>query len=160
MYAQPTGSITSALHRLREHIAYVPQRLTNLSETELTQKAPGKWSCKEILGHLIDSALNNLKRFTDAQVVDGAYFIQGYDQNKLVVINQYQNVPVAHLLTLWSSLNTQIAYVVEAIPNKALSIPIRFEQANQPSSENSHHTLSWLIDDYVAHLEHHLKTLL
>jgi hypothetical protein len=41
----------------------------------------GKWSRKEIIGHLIDSALNNTQRFTRAQIVghleDGKLIAQG-----------------------------------------------------------------------------------
>lgn len=155
MYAQPTGSITDALERLRFHLMEVPSRLTILSATELTHKSPGKWSRKEILGHLIDSAINNLKRFTDAQSIDEPYLIRGYNQDKLVVINQYQNLPVDHLLTLWKSLNTQIIYVAEAIPAESL---VRTVHSGNP--ESTTFTLGWLIEDYVAHLEHHLKTLL
>ena len=155
MYAQPTGSITDALNRLRAHFVKVPAHLMALSATELTQKAPGKWSRKEILGHLIDSAINNLKRFTDAQVTDRPYLIQGYDQNQLVVLNHYQDLPVDHFLLLWQRLNTQIAYVAEATPTATLARPIHF---GTPNAAN--HTLEWLIEDYVDHLEHHLKTLL
>ncbi|GAB3495427.1 hypothetical protein GCM10027341_12790 [Spirosoma knui] len=154
-YAQPTGSITNALSRLRNHLAQVPERIARFSETELTQQPPGKWSKKEILGHLIDSALNNLKRFTDAQVADGQYTIQSYNQHQLVIVNQYQRLPVAHLLTLWASLNTQILYVTEALPPDLLTKPIQPKQA-----DGQQLTLGWLIEDYVAHLEHHLKTLL
>lgn len=154
-YAQPTGSIADALHRLRNHIGQVPERLNALPEADLTQHAPGKWSRKEILGHLIDSALNNLKRFTDAPLSDGPYVLQGYRQDDLVQINRYQQLPLAHVLTLWSSLNTQVIYVTEALPIDVLSKPIRFSQPDVPDR-----TLGWLIEDYVAHLEHHLKTLL
>ena len=154
-YAQPTGSIANALDRLRNQIGQVPERLNALPETDLTQHAPGKWSRKEILGHLIDSALNNLKRFTDAPLSDGPYALQGYRQDDLVQANHYQQLPLAHLLTLWSSLNAQIVYVTEALPIDVLSKPIRF---SQPDVRDR--TLGWLIEDYVAHLEHHLKTLL
>ncbi len=154
-YAQPTGSITDARHRLQQHIEQVPGRLSALSETELTQQVPGKWSRKEILGHLIDSALNNLKRFTDAQFVDGVYQIQGYNQINLVVANRYQELPLSYLLTLWSVLNTQILYVTETIPAETLARPVQFGTA-EPAEQQ---TLGWLIEDYVAHLEHHLQTL-
>ncbi|GAB2561778.1 DinB family protein [Spirosoma areae] len=154
-YAQPTDSITDALDRLRTHLTEVPARLNALSEIDLTQRVPGKWSRREILGHLIDSALNNLKRFVDAQFAEGPYTIQGYNQNKSVVVNHYHDLPLPHLLTLWHSLNRQVLYVAEAIPPETLAKPILFGQNPEPGQ-----TLGWLIDDYVAHLEHHLKTLL
>jgi hypothetical protein len=147
--------ITDALYRLRSHIDQVPARLTLLSPTELTEHLPGKWSRKEILGHLIDSAINNLKRFTDAQFADSPYPLQRYNQNKLVSVNQYQNLPLDHLLVLWQSLNRQILYVTEIIPADILTKPIQISQA-----DTKMRSLAWLLDDYVAHLEHHLKTLL
>ena len=153
-YAQPTGSIALALDRLRNHIGQVPERVNTFSEADLTQHAPGKWSRREILGHLIDSALNNLKRFTDAPLSDGPYVLQGYRQDDLVRANRYQQLPLAHLLTLWSSLNAQIVYVTEALPIDTLSKLIRFSQLDVPDR-----TLGWLVEDYVAHLEHHLKSL-
>lgn len=154
-YAQPTGSIVDAVDRLREHIDRVPQAIINLSIDELTDKAPGKWSRLEILGHLIDSALNNLKRFTDAQVTEGPCVVQGYNQDGLVAVNHYHNLPLVHLLTLWGALNTQILYVAEAMPAEALNKLLWFK-----SGDAMDKTIGWLIEDYVAHLEHHLKTLL
>jgi dynactin complex subunit len=155
IYMQSTTLISDALHRLRDHIDQVPARLTALSEAQLTQQAPEKWSRKEILGHLIDSAINNLKRFTDAQFADGTYQLQPYNQNKLVDMNHYQALPIDHLSSLWKSLNTQIVYVAEVIPADTLSQPIQLGQSNTETK-----TLAWLIEDYVVHLEHHLKTLL
>jgi hypothetical protein len=155
MPTQSTDSIPDVLARLRNHLTQVPEHLVQLSEAELIQKIPGKWSRKEILGHLIDSALNNLKRFTDAQFASGSYVIQRYSQDNLVLVNRYQELPLNHLLALWHSLNQQILYVAEAIPVDLLEKPV---QIGQVPSEGL--TLSWLIDDYVVHLEHHLKTLL
>ncbi|QMW06512.1 DinB family protein [Spirosoma foliorum] len=149
----PTDTLSSALDRLRAYIYEVPDQLSALSESELTQHAPGKWSRKEILGHLIDSAINNLKRFTDAQFADGPYLIQPYNQNKLVGVNQYQQLPVTHLLTLWASLNTQVLHIVDAIPSDTLTNPV------QISGNTVNKSLAWLIEDYILHLEHHLKTL-
>ncbi|AKD56259.1 DinB family protein [Spirosoma radiotolerans] len=144
-----------ALDRLTAYIDQVPTGLGNLSEAQITSQQPGKWSRKEILGHLIDSAINNLKRFTDAQFADGSYLVQPYNQDELVRVNQYQHVPLGQLLVLWQSLNRQILVVTRAIPEDTLRQPIQFSQINTKLK-----TLEWLINDYVAHLEHHLKTLL
>ena len=146
-----SSPIANTLHRLRDHIASIPKQLVVLPESALVQKKPGKWSQKEILGHLIDSALNNLKRFTDAQFADGFYEIQGYQQDDLVIINRYQALPLRHLITLWSSLNTQILYVLEGATSETLAQPVRFASSGVPDR-----TLDWLINDYVDHL----KTLL
>lgn len=142
------------LDRLTTYIDQIPADLSNLPEAQIMNQQPGKWSRKEILGHLIDSAINNLKRFTDVQFADGSYLVQAYNQDELVRVNQYQQVPLDHLLILWQSLNRQILVVARAIPLDTLSRPIQFSQVN-----TEHKTLEWLLNDYVAHLEHHLKTL-
>ncbi|GAB3786247.1 DinB family protein [Spirosoma horti] len=144
-----------ALDRLTTYIDQIPTGLRHLPEAQITSQQPGKWSRKEILGHLIDSAINNLKRFTDAQFANGSYLVQPYNQDELVRVNQYQHVPLEHLLVLWQSLNRQILVVIRVIPEDTLNQPIQFSQINTEPK-----TLEWLINDYVAHLEHHLKTLL
>lgn len=154
LFMQPASSISDVLTRLRNHIEQVPARLTALSEAHLTQQAPGKWSRKEIVGHLIDSAINNLKRFTDAQFANGTYQLQPYNQNELVRVNHYQALPINHLVSLWTSLNTQIVYVVDAMPADTLTQPI---QLGQPTPDIR--PLAWLIEDYVVHLEHHVNAL-
>ena len=50
--------ITSELERL---LTVGFQQISQFSDEELSHKStPEKWSKKEILGHLIDSAINNL----------------------------------------------------------------------------------------------------
>jgi hypothetical protein len=144
-------NLQTALQQLEKHIQEVPEQFKQLSPELVLQKpAPDKWSRQEILGHLIDSAINNLKRFTDAQYSPRPYQVLRYQQDDLVAINRYQQLPVSHLLQLWSVINQQIAYVVGNIPNEKLSYAIII-----PSGE--HRTLEWLAIDYVEHMEHHLK---
>lgn len=150
-----TKSISISTTKLQTYLKQVPLALQAVTDEEWADKRPGKWSRKEQVGHLIDSALNNLKRFTDAQASEGAYVVQRYEQDHLVRVNQYQALPVAHLLSLWISLNQQILYVVGAIPETTLARPVVIDPAHE-----SAYTLGWLIDDYVCHLEHHLLTLL
>ena len=143
-----------ALERLQTQISTLPLVVNAQTTAELTQKVPGKWSKKEILGHLIDSAINNLKRFTEAQF-RSPYPYQPYQQDQLVQVNQYQHLPIPHLLSVWVGLNTQILYVLETTPKEKLATAvIEFDAGNA-----DRRPLSWLVEDYVAHLEHHLKTL-
>jgi DinB superfamily len=143
--------LTLAVQRLSEHIKNVPAEFNHLPEKELLQRpAPGKWSKQEIIGHLVDSAINNLKRFTDTQCLPQPYTVIGYRQDELVRFNNYQQLSLAHILSLWSALNTQIINVINNVPaDKILYTVI--------SSGGESKTLEWLIIDYVDHMEHHLK---
>lgn len=131
-------------------------------ETE-PRPAPGKWSKKELLGHLIDSGLNNLNRFIRASTMDNLIF-EGYDQDGWVVAQQYQSAEWTDLVSLWVGLNLQLARVIEGISKE-----VRYRQHTQHSfhsmafktiPEDEATTLNYLIVDYVGHLEYHLAQLI
>lgn len=146
-------NLQTALLQLEKHIQEIPEHFTQFSPEVLLQKpAPGKWSKLEILGRLIDSAINNLKRFTDTQYFPQPYTVIRYQQDELVVINQYQQLPLAHLLQLWSVLNKQIVHVISTIPADKLLYTVII-----PSGDSK--TLEWLAIDYVEHMAHHLKQI-
>ena len=150
-----TVNVESAMELLEDLIQQVPVLYNRFNDEQLIQKpAPGKWSKKEILGHLIDSAINNLKRFTEVQFLPQPYEVISYRQNELVEVNHYQDLPVTHLLELWSTLNKQIVFVVRSTPGKHLEFPV------DPKYDNGElRTLGWIICDYVGHMEHHLKQI-
>jgi len=146
----------AAMKQLAHYIKTIPGMFRLLSEESLMAfPVPGKWSKKQILGHLIDSAINNLKRFTDIQVSDQPYVVQPYRQNELNEINNYQHLPLQHLLQLWRALNQQIIFIVKNTPAEKLHYAVK-PQYNSGEIK----TLAWLICDYVAHMEHHWKQLL
>jgi hypothetical protein len=146
-------NLQTALLQLEKHIQEVPEHFKQFSAETLLQKpAPGKWSKQEILGHLIDSAINNLKRFTDTQYFPQPYTVIRYNQDELVVINRYQQQPLEHLLQLWAVLNKQVAQVINFIPADKLGYTVII-----PSGDSK--TLEWLAIDYVEHMEHHLKQI-
>ena len=154
-YAEGTVDVNASMDQLENYIESFPQKLEKLSSEELlSSRAEGKWSKKEIFGHLIDSAVNNLKRFTDAQYGDLPYAVVPYQQVALVTINDYQNLPLDHLLTLWQSLNRQIVFVVRNTKEQKLDYPV---DAQYESGELK--TLGWIIVDYVAHMEHHFRQI-
>ena len=66
-------------------------KLEAIAEAEsLATRGPGTWSRRQILGHLIDSAMNNLHRFIRAQQTDELVF-PGYEQQLWVNQNGYQD---------------------------------------------------------------------
>lgn len=144
-----------AMKQLAHFIEALPEKYFAFDEPSLLQfPAAGKWSRKQVLGHLIDSAINNLKRFTEIQFAPQPYTVQAYHQNELVAINNYQQLPLAHLLQLWASLNQQIIFVVENIPAEKMHYPVNPQYDNQEMR-----SLAWIICDYVAHMEHHWKQI-
>ena len=148
-------NVAVAMDQLNDHLQQMNGRFEKFSKEELLYKpAPNKWSRLEILGHLIDSAINNLKRFTEIQFQPQPYQVVSYQQNELVAVNNYQNLPLAHLLDLWKTLNQQILYIVKNIPGEKLNFSV---DPQYDSKEMK--SLGWIICDYVAHLEHHLKKL-
>ena len=69
-------------------------------------------------------------------------------------MNNYQSLPIEHLLQLWQSLNRQIVYVVRNIPVEKLNFKV------DPQYESKEiKTLGWVIGDYVAHMEHHFRQI-
>ena len=147
------ADVPTAMQHLNRFMEEIPGRYRALGIDVLRQRpAPGKWSKQEILGHLIDSALNNLKRFTDIQALPQPYQVQRYQQDALVMINDYQQLPLEHLLTTWQALNRQIVYLVDRIPPAKLSQLLLL-----PPAATETKTLEWLIIDYVLHMEHHWR---
>lgn len=147
--------VRDAMKQLAALVVHVPEKYASLSTDELLQPpAPGKWSRQQVLGHLVDSAINNLKRFTDAQLLEQPYIIISYKQDGLMAVNNYQELPLQHLLNLWQALNRQIIFVVNHIPPAKLAYEVE-PQYDQTGTQ----TLEWLICDYVAHMKHHLRAM-
>ncbi len=114
--------------------------------------APDKWSKKELVGHLIDSALNNLQRFVRCTYEEN--FKLTYQQDEWVLAQNYQKAPISELLALWRLLNLQIVNVLKNYPPERLQA-----QCDTGKDAVSLHTVEWLIHDYVQHLKHHIKQI-
>ena len=136
------ATIDSALPRLRA-IA---------EETASAPRTAGKWSPKQIMGHLIDSALNNHQRFVRAQLSSSLSF-PGYTQDAWVNAQHYQERPWADIVTLWAEVNRHLAHVIAHIERHALVTPCTIGQGAPV-------TLRFVAEDYVRHLHHHLAQVI
>ncbi|WP_400080625.1 DinB family protein [Winogradskyella sp. R77965] len=128
--------------------------LSKCSEADLRSKSsPEKWSKKEVLGHLIDSAINNLQRFTEIQFEDQPYSYRKYNQNALVDANDYNNAETKDIIDFWMAINKRIISLIQQQTETTLSYKIQVD-------ENEVIDLRFLMVDYVDHLEHHLNQII
>jgi hypothetical protein len=114
--------LASSAERLRHAVESTLPRLLALADEDSTRRpAAGKWSPREILGHLVDSASNNHQRFVRAQFVDEVF--PGYEQDRWVAAQRYQDAPWPELVTLWRGCNLHLARVMETAPAEVRSRP-------------------------------------
>jgi hypothetical protein len=146
---------------LAETVAAAFRSLSALPDDEAARRpGPGKWSAKEIVGHLIDSAANNHQRFVRAQFQDDLVF-PGYAQDAWVAAERYQDAPWQDLLVLWRAYNLHLARIIEAMPAEVRLRERRrhnlHELAWQAVPADVPTTLDYFMRDYVLHLHHHLN---
>ena len=151
---------TNFLADFRQTVDRAAHRLRALSDDEASSRpAPGKWSRKEIIGHLIDSASNNHARFVRAQLQDDLVF-PGYDQDAWVRTQRYQDRPWPDLVALWQAFNHHIADVMETADPREMTRPRARHNLDQLAwrtvSAMQSTTLEYFVRDYVDHLKHHL----
>ena len=140
----------AALAQLQTLLRLVPARLEGLSaETVAGRPAPSRWSPKEELGHLIDSAANNHQRIVRVQMKDGLA-LPGYEQNHWVAVHRYQERSWSELVGLWRSLNQHLLVAAEAVPETAWEHVCTIADS-QPM------TLKYVFEDYLRHMLHHLQ---
>lgn len=143
--------IKASIHRLDYLCNTIPALLKAIKEKDLSYKpSPEKWSKKEILGHLIDSATNNHQRFVRVQFENTPSI--SYDQNNWNRHSHYNELSGEHLIAFWAIYNRHLLELIMRIPAENL-------QKESYTGGDKKVTLQWLIDDYVRHLEHHLRQI-
>ena len=152
--------MTSA-DELRRAVEDATPRLLALGDTSAARPAPLKWSPREIIGHLIDSASNNHQRFVRGQLQDDLVF-PGYAQEDWVRIGRYADAPWGELVALWRTFNLQLARVMEGTTEEVRRRPrdrhsFEIIGVSRPAGEPP--CLDHIMSDYVAHLNHHLDQI-
>jgi hypothetical protein len=146
---------------LRQVVNEAAPKLLALGDASAVRRAPGKWSPREIIGHLVDSASNNHQRFVRGQLQDDLVF-PGYAQDDWVRIGRYGDAPWDELVALWRTFNLQIARVMEGTPEEVRTRPRTrhsFDAIGVPLPPGEAATLEHVMSDYVVHLKHHLRQI-
>ena len=154
--------MNATAERLKSTILRADELVRSFDEERAARRSDADWSPKQIIGHLIDSASNNHQRFVRAQFTDHLTF-PGYDGDRWVEAQDYQSAPWASLVSLWREFNLHLARTIEKIPADVANasrvqhnldeIAFKTVPKEQPV------TLSYFMEDYIDHLEHHLAQI-
>ena len=159
MHSDPLSAV-----RLRAALDAAEPLLRSISDEQSAQPlAAGKWSPRQVIGHLIDSASNNHQRFVRSALQDEMVF-PPYAQEEWVAVQRYQETSWSELLTLWLAFNRHMASVMASIPREARERVRSHHNLDQiatyPPAHPAEATLEYFMRDYVDHLERHMRQIL
>jgi len=141
------------IEKLEYYLKTIPGKVLEIEDASVNHKpSPEKWSKKEILGHLVDSAINNLQRLIRVQYEPDVKVV--YDQDQWVKIQNYQALDIESVVELWYIMNQQFIRIVKSFPSEKINLKI-----DTGKDKAEMHTAEFLIGDYLAHMEHHLKQI-
>lgn len=145
-----TADIAADLHAA---VGETLELLQRVDETRTTRRPrPGAWCAREVLGHLVDSACNNHRRFVVGQSATTVRF-DGYDQDDWVARQHYDKVPWRDLVALWAAYNRHLAHIIGCTADDAAA-----RTAESPDGSGAV-SVAFLMEDYVRHLRHHVAQI-
>jgi DinB superfamily len=147
------AAVATAIDRLAVVLEEIPPQLLALTDAQAQAPAKGmRWSRKELIGHLIDSAGNNHQRFVRAQYQERMSFPR-YVQDEWIGAQAYRERPWSELVELWRLYNRHLLHVMRRVPPAAFG-NVCTVAADEPETLGHH------MADYVQHMDHHLRQAL
>lgn len=111
-----------------------------------------KWTLKEMVGHLIDSASNNHQRIIRLQIEDRIIF-PIYDQDKWKEVTRIEGYDFVALINLWKGYNYFLLHLIQNIEEKDLN---NIWEITGGGLHGQEWTLKFIIEDYFEeHMDWH-----
>ena len=152
-YSQPQSSYdpTAMAADLHAALAEGLALFAGIDEALSRERAkPDGWCAREVVGHLIDSACNNHRRFILGQTPGLAKF-DGYDGDVWVARQRYIDESWADIVALWAAYNRHLRHVIARTPAEHLLMSATAPDGSGPVA------IGFLMQDYVGHIRHHLE---
>jgi uncharacterized damage-inducible protein DinB len=132
-------------------------RLKNLSEEIITNRRNSQnRSIKQIVGHMVDSASNNIHRIVHLQYQPSPLIYPDYanlgNNDRWIAIQNYQEENWENLVQLWKYSNLHIIHVINNVNQEKLNNP-------WITALNQKVTLKEMIIDYLSHFKLHLREI-
>ena len=149
--SRAADSYPATAARLLAEVDAAEPALRRLDEAAASRsRGDGKWSRKEVLGHLVDSAANNHQRFVRGQRGEPLDRTR-YEQEHWVRCQGYEERSWEDVIALWAAYNRHLAHVIGRIPEEHLETTVTVGEQQW--------TLGDVARDYVAHQRHHLDQI-
>ncbi len=112
---------------------------------------------KQIIGHMVDSASNNIHRFVHLQYQPSPLIFPDYahfgNNDRWIAIQNYQDENWKNLLQMWKFINIHIAHVIDNInPEKLDNVWI--------SALDEKISLRDMVNGYLKHFQLHLNEII
>jgi uncharacterized damage-inducible protein DinB len=139
------------LTTLREQLETTPALFASAGEARAGYRyAPGKWSIREVLGHLADTERIFSCRALRLARAD-ATPLPAFDQNDFMAAADFDSRPLASLIGEWDAVRRASLALFESLGDEALRR--RGTVSDGPMSARA---LAWII---AGHERHHLSVL-
>jgi hypothetical protein len=137
--------------QLIEQLSQIERLFSRLDDgAALARYAPGKWSIKEVLGHLCDAERIFAYRLLRISRGDPTA-LPGFDQNPYVVAGQFDERPLEDLMSEFRAIRFSTVALVSGIPARGWT-----ERGVASESVVTPRALAYIM---VGHVAHHLLVL-
>jgi len=106
-----------------------------------------KWTLKEMIGHLVDSASNNHQRFIRLQLQE-ELSLPGYEAEEWKQVSKVNELDYRFLIDFWKTYNNYLIYIIKKIKQSCLK--------HVWKSGTGDKTLEFLVEDYFEHIKWHI----
>jgi hypothetical protein len=117
-----------------------------------------KWTLKEMVAHLIDSASNNHQRFVRLQINNRVVF-PNYDPEVWKNITKINEFNILDLIILWKNYNYLLLHLLKIIDANSLNNVWEINPKPETyGAERNELTLKFIIEDYFGkHMDWHIE---
>lgn len=147
-------NFTDLRNEITELVTEWEMKLLELPEKTLSNNRNRQnRTIKQILGHLVDSAVNNHHRIVRLQYNTDLEFPDYRQDNDIWIrIQNYQNEDWKNLITLWKYYNIHLNHVIKNVNSDCL-------KNTWKDFEGTVETLESIITGYLSHLNLHIDEI-